>query len=384
MARRVFLHVGPPKTGTSFLQAAWFQHRADLAAQGVLYPGDQALDQFRASAVALEKTRVTDRLSAAQRTAWDRLLGATEAWEGTAILSSEHWSLASRAKAALTLERLAGVADEVHVVATARDLARQIPAAWQQSVKQGNDETFTDYWRSLAADDSRGFWQTQDLPLMLSRWSQGLPPERVHLVTHARPGAGKATLWERMCEVTGADPGILRPVARANESLGVVHVELLRRINVELPADRDRMSMGRMTKSFMTREVLAPIAPATTLALPDEAHAWVSERSAAMVATLQESGYDVVGDLGDLLPAPVPEGARTPESVTEAELAALAAPAIARMMVHEVDRRQREQRHRRQLRRLRRALRSSGSSGEQRSLPDRAVRRARTLLRPRR
>jgi len=380
MARRVFLHVGPPKTGTSFLQAAWFQHRADLAEQGVLYPGDQLLEQFRASAVALDKTRVIERLSAGQRKAWERLLTATQAWEGTAILSSEHWSLGSRANAARTLERLATVADEVHVVATARDLARQIPAAWQQSVKQGNEETFEEYWRSLAADESRGFWQTQDLPQMLSRWSQGLPPERVHLVTHARPGASKGMLWERMCEVTGVNPDILRPVARANESLGVVHVELLRRINVELPDDRNRMDLGRLTKSFMTRDVLAPIDPTTTLALPDAAHAWLDERSGAMVENLRKRGYDVVGDLTDLLPAPAPEGARTPDSVTEAELAALAAPAMARMMLHEVDRRQRERRRKRQLRHLRRTLRGSGSGDD--SLPERAARRARALLQP--
>ena len=67
MARRVFLHIGPPKTGTSFLQAAWFQHREDLARQGLLYPGRHLMSQFRASAVALDKGPVVARMPAGQR-----------------------------------------------------------------------------------------------------------------------------------------------------------------------------------------------------------------------------------------------------------------------------------------------------------------------------
>lgn len=361
MARRVFLHVGPPKTGTSFLQAAWFQHRDELAAQGVLYPGAQAMDQFRASAVVLDKTRVTERMSPRDRRTWDTLTTAVRDWDGDAILSSEHYAIAGEPGARTVLARLHEIAEEVHLVATCRDLARQLPAAWQQSVKQGNDTTFDTFWRDLADDATGGFWRAQDLPAMLERWSTGLPAEHVHLVVHARPGAATSPLWDRVCRVTGVDPGILRPVARANESLGVVQIEVLRRANAELPADRDRVAMGRMTKTFMALQVVGPVGRSEPITLPEEAQAWAVRRNQEMVDALRGRGYDVVGELDDLVPEPTPATGRAPDSVTDQEVAAVAAPAMAVMMGHELERRQTERSLRQELRRLRRQARRSAA-----------------------
>ena len=51
MARRVFLHIGTPKSGTTYLQSLWWQHRDALAERGLLLPGGSADEQFRAGAV---------------------------------------------------------------------------------------------------------------------------------------------------------------------------------------------------------------------------------------------------------------------------------------------------------------------------------------------
>jgi len=46
---RVFLHVGEPKTGTTFLQQVMWRNRSELAAQGVVLPGHHPQDHYRAS-----------------------------------------------------------------------------------------------------------------------------------------------------------------------------------------------------------------------------------------------------------------------------------------------------------------------------------------------
>ena len=51
MARRAFLHVGTAKSGTSYLQDRWWQHRDALRAQGLLLPGSGRRDPFTAAAV---------------------------------------------------------------------------------------------------------------------------------------------------------------------------------------------------------------------------------------------------------------------------------------------------------------------------------------------
>jgi len=42
VAERVFLHVGAPKSGTTFLQTVMWENREGLAERGVLIPGGAA------------------------------------------------------------------------------------------------------------------------------------------------------------------------------------------------------------------------------------------------------------------------------------------------------------------------------------------------------
>jgi hypothetical protein len=46
MTRRVLLHVGTPKTGTSYVQDVLFRNTEPLAAAGIRYPADR-FDLFR-------------------------------------------------------------------------------------------------------------------------------------------------------------------------------------------------------------------------------------------------------------------------------------------------------------------------------------------------
>lgn len=376
MARRVFLHVGPPKTGTSFLQAAWWEHRHQMAEQGVLYPGKHPVEHFRAAAVLVDKKKITRRMSRPGLRAWDRLTDEVGAWGGDALLSSEHFAGASEESAERGVRRLGEVADEVHVVVTARDLARQVSAAWQQSVKQGKDHTFAQYWHELAANPRHGFWKMQDLPEVLGRWGRGLPAERLHLVVHGRPGSPRNLLWDRVSGLLGVDPSILTPVSRANESLGITHVELLRRVHGALDTEGGAVELGRLSKSYLTRQILVPAGRSDSFVLPADAHAWAVERGTAMVQQLRDRGHDVIGDLDDLVPDAEPPTGRTPDQVSEAEVADLASLALARVLERELASRRSRQRLRRQNLRLRRQLRESGA-GDGRPA---AARRARRLL----
>ncbi|MBA2774812.1 MAG: hypothetical protein H0U36_12330, partial [Nocardioidaceae bacterium] len=45
--KRVFFHIGAPKTGTTYLQNVLFQNRPALKAAGVLYPYSDAGQSFR-------------------------------------------------------------------------------------------------------------------------------------------------------------------------------------------------------------------------------------------------------------------------------------------------------------------------------------------------
>ncbi|MBE7323486.1 hypothetical protein IEQ44_02310 [Nocardioides sp. Y6] len=339
MARRVFLHIGPPKTGTSFLQQAWYQHRSDMAERGLLYPGVAREEQFQACAVAVGKRTVVDQMRPEGLRAWDRLTRRIEQWEGDALLSSEHYALGRTAAVAPIMERLHAVADEVHLLAGARDLARQIPADWQQTVKQGSVSTFDEFWRNLAEKERTTFWFHQDLPTLLQRWGGSLPGERVHVVVHGRPGTPHSELWLNMCSVLGIEPDFLGPVARTNESLDAVQVELIRRMNLAMGEGRSELATKRAMRSLIGAGVFADETRRERLTLPAEATEWLVRRSQRMVDELRAMDLHVVGDLDDLLVPAEPPAGRVPDVVSDAETAALAPAVIARLVETDVARR---------------------------------------------
>ena len=61
MARRVFLHVGLPKTGTTYLQSIAWAGKDALRRQGVLLPGFGPRQHLWASCVVREEPRLERR-----------------------------------------------------------------------------------------------------------------------------------------------------------------------------------------------------------------------------------------------------------------------------------------------------------------------------------
>lgn len=355
MAQRVFLHIGPPKTGTSFIQSLCHANRDVLAERGLLYPGENKEAQFQASAVATAKGQVLEAMSDFERRTWNRVTDHVAKWEGDALLSSEHYALGSADVVPAALARLHEVAEEVHLVVTARDLARQLMAMWQQRVKQGSTHTFEKEWTNLSTRENGRFWDSQDLPRLIARWRGDLPADQVHLVVHGPAGSPHDLLWNRFCALLGIEPEMPHTAARANESLGPVEVEFLRRVNLSLPEDHDSLADGRVTKGLFARNLREVTPYGERLLITPEAHAWTRERGARMVEELRRVDLTVHGDLDDLQVGAIPEHGRHPDIVTDEELAVVGVALNARLVQHEVDRRKEAKAMRRENRALRKA-----------------------------
>ena len=92
-------------------------------------------------------------------------------------------------------------------------------------IKSENERRNPEWW----------FWRSHSLPDVLNRWTQGLPPERVHLVTVPQSGHEGETLWERYCRAFAIDPSWAPDDSpRRNPSLGIDETILLRRLNRRL------------------------------------------------------------------------------------------------------------------------------------------------------
>lgn len=330
MARRAFLHLGTPKSGTTYLQSLWWQQRDELARQGLLLPGRDEHEQFHASAVVRGNAGVLATMTPRQQGAWDRVVEQVAAWDGDVLVTQEQLVETPAQRAAAAVSRMGEAAEEVHLVVTTRDLARQVPSAWQQRVKHGSATTLRRFCERVAKDDPEfNFWRHQDVPRILDRWAADLPPDRVHVVPLPRPGAPRDLLWERTCDLLGLDASHLSAEAPvSNDSLAPEEVELLRRVNGEFTRAHHDVALSRRI-----REVLGPHlgqrGRPLPLVLPAAMHAWVVERGNRMADELAASDWHVVGDLDDLRPSPEPPDGVDPDQVPADSVLAVAVPLVA-------------------------------------------------------
>ena len=342
MARRVYVHVGTPKTGTTYLQSVLWANKPALSKQGLLLPLDAVRGHFYVATVVRNAAAALKTMPPAGHKAWDRMLGQIAEWHGDVIISHELLAATSRRRARWAIDQLRAHGTAVHVIVTARDLARQIPAEWQQSVKHGRTHTLTDFYAILRAEDPRAdpegkptvlFWSVQDLPRVLANWAADLPPEHVHVVTVPPSGAARGLLWQRFATLIGLDPdSVDTSVTLPNESLGVVEIETLRRVNELVPADVPRPQLQLMVKQVLAEGVLAARDDMVKFAPPADVHPWVVERGTAMVDALRTSGYDVVGDLDELLPSSQPLQGPHPDDVESDAIAKVALQTVTSLL----------------------------------------------------
>jgi hypothetical protein len=335
-AQRLFLHVGVPKSGTTFLQATLAGNRDRLLRDGVLYPRGKQDLMFRAALDLRGNHRSWGRTHADVLGSWDELCAKARGHAGTTVASHELLAAAGSRQVARAMTMLKGL--DVHLVVTARDPARQLVGEWQEAVKHGATLTFREFREQVSAADAghpaaERYAAAQDLPRVLARWSAELPAERVHVVCSPPPGSQPRELWRRFASAVGLDESRYEPAAgAANASLGVVEIDLLRRVNLALEGRLVQPAYGRVVKHYLAQRLLAsrtsprPVLPAHLYDdLTDVAERWAKE--------IDKAGWTVHGNLADLLPVVPQEPVPDPDAVDRDAEVASAAGAVAELLV---------------------------------------------------
>jgi hypothetical protein len=301
---RALLHVGSPKTGTTFLQAVLWQARDQLREAGILLPGRSIHQHFQAS-LEVRGTPERARYPELIEGAWQRLLDSAGSWDGDLLISHELFASAPAEGAAAAVADLVARGYEPHLVLTARDLARQLPAEWQERLKHKSTITFAEFMTEIAEPGTEIYerlWAAQDYADIVARWADGLPRAQVHLVTVPPPGAAPDVLWQRFAAVLDVDPAAYSlEVPLDNSSLGLEQVTLLRQVNERLGEGRLLMP-GTYTgigKGLLSHQVLAA-RPGIRLVLGGADLAFAREHSERTMAALAARELTVHGDLVDL------------------------------------------------------------------------------------
>jgi hypothetical protein len=340
-APKVFLHIGEPKTGTTFLQQVMWRNRAELAAQGVVLPGHHLQDHYRASQ-DLRGLRKLDSDPAGSWTGeWDILASQAKQAAKVSVISHELFSAADDEQAERAVASLQPA--EVHVVLTVRDMATLLPAEWQETVKHRNARAWEDWLgdiidvESVSSDRRQWwFWRVHDTLAILDLWSRYVPADRIHVIMMPPRGSSSGLLWERFASLLGVDPASVDLTrARSNSSLGMPEIEFLRRLNMALPAEVPDWYYMWNVKEAIAHKLQSPQAGAERLVLPAGRTAWAQAQGEALVAGLGETKYDLVGDPTELLPRPPGSEPTSPSDQPAERVLDAAVQAAAALVVNQ-------------------------------------------------
>lgn len=335
--RGVLLHIGPHKTGTTSIQGALHNARPQLARHGVVYAGKARQHQRAALALTGSKGLWGDR--APQLKDWEQLVrDVKRVRRRRVIVSSEFFDGATDEIARQVVDQLGG--DRIHVVVTLRPLAKILPSAWQQHVRNRLRLPY-DRWLDNILNHpdepqhTPSFWKRHDHAAQVERWASIVGPDRL-LVVVVDEG-DREFLMRAFEQLVDLPKGLLQPESGwTNRSLTAAEIELIRAMNIEFyqrkwPARLYHKAIRLGIVNQMQQRATGPGEPRITT--PAWAVARANEMAAAATERIVASRVRVMGDMATLS-AVVPE---PPEQQVALDSVSLTVAGVADAVIGALD-----------------------------------------------
>ncbi|HVX55441.1 hypothetical protein [Nocardioides sp.] len=298
------VHIGPHKTGTTAIQAAFHASRALIAAHGVHYAGE-TIQAYRPALALTGRPgqRGTGRIAA---DAWERLVAEVEGYgEDRVVMSSESFSSADAA-AIERLQRDLGP-ERVHVVRMLRRYDTLLPSLWQQRVVAGYGRSWEQYAERILGNPGHKFWQRFGFASLTQRFVDVLGPERVTVVVvNERDHDWLLRVMRAMVglpEDALTHGGTARDV---NRSLTWAEADMLRRVNQDFNHRPWSDAALRYYTRFGVKAALKPFPADETEGrprVPPDRLSALAEVTEQHWTALRDLGVRVVGERDWLQPA---------------------------------------------------------------------------------
>lgn len=310
--RRLYWHLGPADTATTFLAHALDERSAELAALGLRVQATP-VEASLATHELLRTHRAADLKRADVEGTWAEILDRIWKHKGNSVLSTPLLCAADREQLELALDGLRGI--EVHLVLLVRPLPALVHDAWNQAVTAGAGTSLQKYLDRVLEEGSEhdqavAYRAGHDLPALLQRWTRTFHPDRVHVVD---VDSDAASIWNALMNVAGT-PGVAVPEGTELVTLSTAATEVVRQLNKS--GGEATPAVSAAAASLMPSTDVAPSAPVGT--------DLVARTLAGWTKAFADKGYDVRGSFS---PAGIESDAREddPLDVATAALAASSA-----------------------------------------------------------
>ena len=335
MAKRIVIHAGFFKTGTTALQSSLAANRKKLLENGVLYPTLSSADSSRSTGQHRAAWALKGRHwgwedgggTVTPIEVWDKLAGKLNDFEGTSLFSSEFLAELTRDD----VERMSKdlKADKIEVVFTLRPLVKMLPSQYIQSLKYGMRLNYEDWLERIfnGGEDKvqwRTFWTRHDHPDVIKRWVDVFGAENVTLlvVDETQPNL----IYETFSELLSLPNDLLKPVEEKglNRSLTWEEICLLLEMNKKFDRTLAWGEYATMIRNGIFRNLTD--VPAQDgqhkLLTPQWAVDRAKELTVSNIQKLHSMGIKIIGDIDGTANADVPTGVNEPISSLPLDFAA--------------------------------------------------------------
>jgi hypothetical protein len=330
--RKLVIHAGFHKTGTTALQHSLSASESALRSQGWNYPVLSHGNSQSDSALALAKRGWGWKGGGSKpipMKTWDRLVARINRDSGNSVISSEFFSELKLAD--IEKIKTAFPKHEVKVVFSIRALDALFPSNFQQALKGGSDLGYEDWLERILADYQNGrrssFWRRNQHALVIERWAGVFGNENITLITS--DVQNQSALYERFETLLGLKPDSLVRESGSGLNRGL----LLDEISLILEVNRSYPKNARWNEyqTFIKQGVIDKFTstPAGTvqetnrLRTPAKFAKQINEIAKIELALLRDLDVDVLGSFDELEPGSLLVGQNS--EVKDIDLAKVAA-----------------------------------------------------------
>ena len=336
MAKKLIVHAGFHKTGTTALQSSLFAAGDELEKKGISYPQISGKAHHKAIYALMDKSWGWEDRGGARPTGnkWRDLKRKIKRTRKTGLISSEFLCELTDEQIARFKNEL-GVSDTT-IYFTLRPLLKIVPSAYQQHLKIGIKSDYEKWLHSIldqpgVSTITPSFWVRHSHAKVLHKWINAFGKDRVKviIVDENNPDF----MYRKFNEALGLNESILQEQKNAdsNRSLTLNEIALLRKINRIFPKRRSWHDYETFIRQgsfkYLTNKVI-PDPTDSKLLTPSWAVEKIREISESNVEEIKKLGIEIIGDIDSFSSAEIAVGQSQEPEMIPIDLAARALIAV--------------------------------------------------------
>ncbi|MEY3320178.1 MAG: hypothetical protein ACO243_02445 [Candidatus Nanopelagicaceae bacterium] len=314
--KRLIIHPGFHKSGTTALQESFALNRPLLRENGIFYPPIGSKAHHRVAWALTQRPWGWNRRGG-ERTPekyWDRMASRINgAKEETVILSSEFFSEIDGERIRKIRSEIKG--RDIQILFTLRPLAKLLPSSYQQYLKYGITIEYEDWLHAILdkpgeSKVSPTFWKRHSHGKVVARWVDIFGKSNVTLliVNEAQP----TFLFDEINKFLNLPTGTLNAApSGSNRSLTMEEISLLLELNRQFPKERVWDEYEVFVRAGYIRHLTDHVPPAADkarLLTPQWAVDKANELGKVIQKELLGTGVKIIGDVDSLGNSVVPIG----------------------------------------------------------------------------